>query len=42
VVEWDGTLVRTTQRLLLRTFRRDDLPHYAVLNAFWVRVPATA
>jgi RimJ/RimL family protein N-acetyltransferase len=33
VVAWDGTLVRTTPRLLLRTFRRDDLPHYAALNA---------
>jgi RimJ/RimL family protein N-acetyltransferase len=33
VVEWDGTVVLTTPRLLLRTFRRDDLPHYAALNA---------
>lgn len=30
---WDGTVVLTTPRLLLRTFRRDDLPHYAALNA---------
>jgi RimJ/RimL family protein N-acetyltransferase len=33
VVEWDGTVVLTTPRLLLRTFRRDDLPRYAALNA---------
>ncbi len=33
VVNWDGTVVVTTPRLLLRTFRRDDLPHYAALNA---------
>jgi len=33
VVEWDGTVVLRTPRLLLRTFRRDDLPHYAALNA---------
>ena len=33
VVDWDGTVVLTTPRLLLRTFRRDDLPHYAALNA---------
>ncbi len=30
---WNGTVVLTTPRLLLRTFRRDDLPHYAALNA---------
>ena len=30
---WNGTVVLTTRRLLLRTFRRDDLPHYAALNA---------
>jgi RimJ/RimL family protein N-acetyltransferase len=33
VVEWDGTVMLTTPRLLLRTFRLDDLPHYAALNA---------
>jgi RimJ/RimL family protein N-acetyltransferase len=33
VAEWNGTVVLTTPRLLLRTFRRDDLPHYAALNA---------
>jgi RimJ/RimL family protein N-acetyltransferase len=33
VVEWSGTVVLTTPRLLLRTFRRDDLPLYAALNA---------
>jgi RimJ/RimL family protein N-acetyltransferase len=33
MVEWDGTVVLTTPRLLLRTFRRDDLSHYAALNA---------
>ena len=32
-MSWNGTLVLTTPRLLLRTFRRDDLPHYAALNA---------
>jgi hypothetical protein len=31
VVAWDGTVVLTTPRLL-RTFRRDDLPHYAALR----------
>ena len=29
----DGEVVLTTPRLLLRTFRRDDLPLYAALNA---------
>jgi RimJ/RimL family protein N-acetyltransferase len=33
MVDWDGTVVLTTARLLLRTFRRDDLPLYAALNA---------
>jgi len=33
MVEWDGLIVLTTPRLLLRTFRRDDLPKYAALNA---------
>jgi RimJ/RimL family protein N-acetyltransferase len=33
MVEWDGTVVLRTPRLLLRTFRRDDLPQYAALNA---------
>ena len=33
VVEWNGTVVLRTPRLLLRTFRRDDLPLYAALNA---------
>jgi RimJ/RimL family protein N-acetyltransferase len=33
LVEWKGTVVLTTVRLLLRTFRSDDLPHYAALNA---------
>ena len=33
MVEWSGTVVLTTPRLLLRTFRRDDLPFYAALNA---------
>ena len=33
MVEWNGTIVLTTPRLVLRTFRRDDLPHYAALNA---------
>jgi RimJ/RimL family protein N-acetyltransferase len=32
-VSWDGSVVVTTPRLLLRTFRRDDLPQYAALNA---------
>jgi RimJ/RimL family protein N-acetyltransferase len=32
-VAWDGAVVLTTPRLLLRTFRRDDLPLYAALNA---------
>jgi RimJ/RimL family protein N-acetyltransferase len=33
VVEWGGVPVLTTSRLILRTFRRDDLPLYAALNA---------
>jgi hypothetical protein len=33
MTEWHGTVVLTTPRLLLRTFRRGDLPHYAALNA---------
>ena len=33
MVEWNGTIVVTTERLLLRTFRREDLPLYAGLNA---------
>ncbi len=32
-VTWDGTVVLTTERLLLRTFRRADLPAYHALNA---------
>jgi len=32
-VAWDGTVVLETARLLLRTFRVDDLPGYAALNA---------
>lgn len=33
MVDWDGTPIITTPRLLLRTFRRADLPLYAALNA---------
>jgi RimJ/RimL family protein N-acetyltransferase len=33
MVEWEGTGILTTSRLLLRTFRLDDLPRYAALNA---------
>lgn len=33
MVRWDGEVVLTTPRLILRTFRRDDLPLYAELNA---------
>lgn len=33
MVPWSGTEVLTTPRLRLRTFRRDDLPKYAALNA---------
>ena len=33
MVEWNGTVVLTTSRLRLRTFRPDDLPVYAALNA---------
>jgi len=32
MVEWAGTPILTTERLVLRTFRRDDLPAYAALN----------
>ncbi len=33
MVEWNGTVITTTPRLILRTFREDDLPAYAALNA---------
>ena len=33
MVEWNGTVITTTPRLILRTFREDDLPVYAALNA---------
>jgi RimJ/RimL family protein N-acetyltransferase len=33
MVDWNGMVVLTTPRLLLRTFRRGDLPLYAALNA---------
>jgi RimJ/RimL family protein N-acetyltransferase len=33
MVEWNGTVISTTPRLILRTFREDDLPLYAALNA---------
>jgi len=33
MVPWDGTVVVTTERLLLRTYTRADLPLYAALNA---------
>ena len=33
MTRWDGTVVVTTPRLLLRTFRLGDLPAYAALNA---------
>ncbi len=33
MVAWDGALIATTPRLALRTFREDDLPKYAALNA---------
>jgi RimJ/RimL family protein N-acetyltransferase len=33
MVSWEGTIVLTTPRLLLRTFRLDDLPAYAAINA---------
>lgn len=33
MTDWDGTVISTTERLVLRTFREDDLPLYAALNA---------
>jgi RimJ/RimL family protein N-acetyltransferase len=33
MVEWNGEVVLETPRLLLRTFRLEDLPGYAALNA---------
>ena len=33
MVAWEGTTLLTTPRLILRTFRTDDLPAYAALNA---------
>jgi RimJ/RimL family protein N-acetyltransferase len=33
VIAWDGLPVLTTPRLVLRTYRQDDLPLFAALNA---------
>lgn len=33
MVEWNGETILKTPRLRLRTFRQDDLPRYAALNA---------
>jgi RimJ/RimL family protein N-acetyltransferase len=33
MARWDGEVALTTPRLTLRTFLRDDLAHYAALNA---------
>ncbi|MFZ0323569.1 MAG: GNAT family N-acetyltransferase [Actinomycetes bacterium] len=33
MTHWDGTEITVTPRLILRTFRADDLPLYAALNA---------
>lgn len=33
MVSWDGTEILRTPRLVLRTYREDDLPPYAALNA---------
>ena len=33
MTSWDGTVVLTTPRLVLRTYRRHDLPLFAALNA---------
>jgi RimJ/RimL family protein N-acetyltransferase len=33
MVSWEGTRILVTPRLVLRTFREDDLPAYAALNA---------
>jgi RimJ/RimL family protein N-acetyltransferase len=33
VTTWDGTPILTTPRLVLRTYRLDDLPLFAALNA---------
>lgn len=33
MTEWSGATVLETSRLLLRTFRPDDLPRYAAMNA---------
>jgi RimJ/RimL family protein N-acetyltransferase len=33
MTEWDGAAILTTPRLLLRTYRPDDLPLFAALNA---------
>ncbi len=32
-LDWDGTVIATTERLLLRTYTREDLPLFAALNA---------
>ena len=33
MTHWGGTWIAVTQRLILRTYRPDDLPEYAALNA---------
>src|SRR4051794_24751823 len=33
MTRWDGAVVLTTPRLRLRTYRREDLPSFAALNA---------
>jgi RimJ/RimL family protein N-acetyltransferase len=33
MTDWDGTSILTTPRLVLRTYRREDLPLFAALNA---------
>lgn len=33
MTRWDGEVIATTERLVLRTFRSVDLPDYAELNA---------
>jgi len=32
MVDWCGTVLLTTLRLVVRAFRRGDLPRYAALN----------
>ena len=41
MVEWTGSPILTTPRLVLRTFRMDDLPEYAGSSILTGQVPGS-